>query len=159
LGFYPRAFAARLNPNGRVDDGFNPQLDGQVLAWAVQPDGKIVIGGVFSTVAGQTRNHLARLNADGTLDNEFNPGVASGREIVWTLALQADGKILVGGDFRRLGRQTRNFLGRLNPDGSVDQQFNPGASDRVGYLTIDKEGRILAIGDFTTFAGVPRSGV
>ena len=58
-------------------DGFDPNVDGisgvAVTAMAVQPDGKILIGGNFnSTVGGQVRNGIARLNPDGTLDTAFN---------------------------------------------------------------------------------------
>ena len=66
------------------------------LATAVQPDGKILIGGSFTTVLGVTRNNIARLNTDGTLDTAFNPNANS---LVYSIAVQADGKILAGGDF------------------------------------------------------------
>jgi hypothetical protein len=70
----------------------------------VQPDGKIFVGGYFTTLAGQTRNCLGRLNADGTLDVDFNagainayvPDVPSYMPYVKALVLQANGKILVG---------------------------------------------------------------
>ena len=77
----------------------------------VQPDGKILIGGDFTTLspnggAAVTRNRIARLNPDGTLDTTFNPDA---NETVYAIALQADGKILVGGFFtthRRTDRAT-----------------------------------------------------
>jgi hypothetical protein len=77
----------------------------------VQADGRILVGGRFTLLGGQTRNHLARLNADGTLDAGFNPG-ANGD--VFALAVQANGKILVGGAFTTLGGQPRNYIARLN---------------------------------------------
>ena len=67
-----------------------------VFATAVQPDGKILIGGSFTSVLGVARNNIARLNTDGTLDTAFNPN-ANGA--VYSIAVQADGKILVGGSF------------------------------------------------------------
>jgi hypothetical protein len=39
----------------------------------LQPDGKILLGGIFSTINETARNRLARLNADGSLDNNFVP--------------------------------------------------------------------------------------
>ena len=58
-------------------DGFDPNANGVVRIVVVQPDGKILIGGYFTTLApmgsGVTRNHIARLNPDGTLDTAFNP--------------------------------------------------------------------------------------
>ena len=72
---------------------------------AVQSDGKILVGGGFSSIGGQTRNYIARLNADGTADMTFNPDA---NDAVISIALQADGKILVGGYFTSIGGQTRN---------------------------------------------------
>src|SRR4051812_9524339 len=73
-----------------VPDGFNPNVNGGVLAIVVQPDGKILIGGNFSAVTPNsgtpvTRNNIARLNPDGTLDMGFNPNANSP---VYALALQ-----------------------------------------------------------------------
>ena len=95
------------------------------MCLVVQADGKILVGGCFTTLGGQTRNGIGRLNADGTLDSSLQ----SGREqfCVSSLAVQADGKILVAGPFSTLGGQTRNYLGRLNADGTLDNGFNPGS--------------------------------
>ncbi len=90
---------------GQWTASFNPGADCQVISLAVQPDGKILVGGEFTTLGGQPRHYIGRLNADGTVDSGFNPG-ASG-EGVFLLALQADGKILVGGHFDTLGGQSR----------------------------------------------------
>jgi uncharacterized delta-60 repeat protein len=67
----------RLQPDGSIDRSFQCQtstnLDGRIMDLAVQPDGKIVIGGFFSRVNGQDVPHLARLNPDGSLDLTFLP--------------------------------------------------------------------------------------
>src|SRR2546430_2444793 len=99
-------------------DGFDPNANGAVNVVVVQPDGKILIGGDFTTLspnggAAVTRNRIARLNPDGTLDAAFNPNANS---IVRAIAVQADGKILVGGNFagaNSIGGQTRNSIARL----------------------------------------------
>src|SRR5205814_9705633 len=95
-------------------DGFDPNANGAVLAVVVQPDGKILIGGNFTTLSPNggavvTRNRIARLNPDGTLDTVFNPNATGplGSPIV-SIALQADGKILAGGNFTTIGGQARN---------------------------------------------------
>ena len=121
-----------------LDTSFNPGANGSVCALAVQPDGKILVGGDFTTLGGggtgtTPRNRIGRLNADGSLDTSFNPGANGG---VYALAVQPDGKILVGGDFTTLGgggtgTTTRNCIGRLNADGSLDTSFNPGANGDV----------------------------
>ncbi len=147
---------ASLTVQAPVDANFNPAADAAVSALAVQPDGRILVGGVFTTLAGQPRNYLARLHEDGSLDTGFNPG-ASYR--VFALALQTDGKILVGGAFTTLGGQPRSSIGRLNADGTVDDGFNPGADAPVHSLTIQPDGKILVGGEFTTLGGQARSHV
>src|SRR5437899_9799205 len=87
-------------------DGFNPNANGEVEVVVVQPDGKILIGGTFTTLSPNgggavTRNGIARLNPDGTLDTAFNPN-ATGGDVV-SIAVQADGKILAGGGFTSIG--------------------------------------------------------
>src|SRR5688572_27211196 len=89
-------------------DAFDPGANADVYALAVQPDGKILVGGNFTSIGGGgtgtvTRHRLARLDPDGSVDTSFNPG-ANG--IVAALALQPDGKILVGGLFTGLGGGT-----------------------------------------------------
>ena len=86
---------------GSALDGFDPNANGAIRVVVVQPDGKILIGGDFTTLspnggAAVTRNHIARLNPDGTLDTAFDPNA---NDIVYAIAVQADGKILVGGAF------------------------------------------------------------
>src|SRR5207253_189938 len=88
---------ARLETDGRVDQTLNLSTVGtQVLATAVQLDGKILIGGSFTTVLSVARNNIARLNTDGTLDTAFNPNANND---VYAIAVQTDGKILAGGYF------------------------------------------------------------
>src|SRR2546422_4158904 len=79
-------------------------------ALVVQPDGKILVGGEFQTLAGEPATNLGRLNSGGSLDSTFHPEVNGP---VRTVVVQPDGKILVGGDFTMLGGKQRNHIGRL----------------------------------------------
>jgi uncharacterized delta-60 repeat protein len=148
-----RSRIARFNVDGSVDTGFNPGVSGNVWALALQPDGKILVGGEFTTLSGALRNAIGRLNADGSIDTVFNPGATKtfGNPIVYTMALQADGKIVVGGYFNGLGGLTRNFIGRINADGMVDMGFDPGAVSISGVnaLALQADGKILVGGTFT----------
>ena len=143
-------------------DGFNPNANGIVRVVVVQPDGKILIGGDFTTLSPNggvsvTRNRIARLNPDGTLDTAFNPN-ANG--IVFAIAVQADGKILVGGDFfgaNSIGGQTRNRIARLDPTTGLADSFNPSASNTVLAITLQPDGKILAGGLFTSIGGQARN--
>src|SRR5436190_5301507 len=93
-------------------DGFDPNANSLVEVVLVQPDGKILIGGSFTSIAPNggsavTRNRIARLNPDGSLDSTFNPNANA---VVYSLVVQADGKILAGGDFTTVGGQVRNRI-------------------------------------------------
>ncbi len=150
----------RLNTDGTLDTTFNPGAIGSVSCLAVQAGGKILVGGNFTNLAGQARNNIGRLNSDGTLDSTFNPGAGGGSySTVFCLAPQVDGKILVGGAFTTLGGQSRNHIGRLNNDGTLDTTFNPGASGSVYSLAVQADGKILVGGDLTTLGGQLHSGV
>jgi uncharacterized delta-60 repeat protein len=136
-----------LSPS--APDSFNPGPNDVVHCMAVQPDGKILVGGNFTNLSGQGRSCIARLNADGTLDTDFSAG-ANGD--VYALAIQADGKILLGGFFTILCGQGRSYLGRLNPNGTLDADFNPGANRYVCSLALQPDGMILVAGNFSTLA-------
>jgi uncharacterized delta-60 repeat protein len=147
----------RLNANGTVDSMFNPGADGYVTALAVQADGKILIGGQFTTLGGQPRSCIGRLNSNGTLDNTFNPGAGDSNPYVYSLVVQADGRILVSGIFTTLGGGPRNNLGRLNSDGTLDNSFDPGADRAVHSLALQADGSILVGGLFAKLGGQPRN--
>lgn len=111
---------------GVLDPTFAPTVSGPVYATAVQPDGRILLGGAFTAVNNSSsRNHLARLFADGSLDTTFfNTGSGVGGT-VWCLALQTDGRIVIGGDFNSVIGTTRTRVARLNANGTVDASFVP----------------------------------
>jgi uncharacterized delta-60 repeat protein len=152
---------ARLNPDGTLDMAFDPQADGTlcngctiqtVYSLALQADGKILVGGGFTTLGGQPRDRIGRLKPDGTLDAAFNPGANS---YVLALVVQEDGKIVVGGTFYKLGGQSRNKIGRLKSDGTLDPAFNPEASSTVRALAVQADDKILVGGQFTDLGGQP----
>jgi len=130
----------------------------EVYTTNIQSDGKIIIGGAFITFNGVSINRIARLNADGTLDVGFNSGSGS-NNIVYSSAIQPDGKIIIGGDFTSYNGTTKNFIARLNNDGTIDNSFNigAGANDRVNTITIQPDGKIIIGGFFTTYNGISRS--
>ena len=164
VGGTARNQIARLNADGTLDTSFDPNADGGILSTAIQTDGKIVIGGSFTTVDGTARNRIARLNADGTLDPSFNPDVVGGyRSSVYSTTFQADGKILIGGDFTTVGGTARNLIARLNADGTLDTGFNPGVVGGfrpiVYSATEQADGQILVAGSFITMGGINHEGI
>ena len=98
-----RGRIARLNADGSLDTSFLDGLagvSGVVQDVAVQSDGRILVAGQFSSVNGVGRSNLARLNADGSLDTTFLDGLSGLDAAATVIAIQSDGKILVGGTVR-----------------------------------------------------------
>ena len=160
VGGEPRNYLARLNADGSLDHTFTSFLQaapGSVYAGVriilVQPDGKIMVAGVFSQSTGQPRNYLARLHPDGALDDNFNQN-PDGQ--VRSLALQPDGKILLGGFFSQVGGAARRGVARLNADGSMDYSFNPHVRGYVHVVAAQPDGRVLIGGDVWEVNGLPR---
>jgi uncharacterized delta-60 repeat protein len=156
IGGVARSRIARLFANGTLDAGFNPGANNTVNTMAVQPDGRILVGGVFTSVAGVTRNRITRLLANGSSDTSFSPGTGA-NNAVNTLALQSNGRILVGGIFTTFGGVTHNRVVRLFAEGSLDGTFDPGADNTVNSLALQTDGQVLIGGSFTTVHGVARS--
>lgn len=148
---------ARLNTNGSLDTSFNITLQGHpVYTTSIQSDGKIIIGGGFSSPNGVTSYLISRLNTDGTIDNTFNVGTGPNNAVT-TTSIQADGKIIIGGNFTLCHGISRNRIARLNSDGSHDTTFNPGtgANGIIRTISIQSDGKIIIGGDFTTYNGTP----
>jgi uncharacterized delta-60 repeat protein/uncharacterized repeat protein (TIGR01451 family) len=148
----------RLNIDGSLDTTFNLGVgpNGAVRAIAIQPDGKAVIGGLFTTYDYIARAYLARVNADGTLDNAFNFGAGLDNSVL-ALALQPDGRILAAGNFTTVYGVPRGFVARMLANGTVDPSFTGGADGPVRALALQPDGKIVIGGDFTSVNGVPRN--
>ncbi|MGE4072469.1 MAG: C25 family cysteine peptidase [Lysobacterales bacterium] len=150
----PRSNIARINADGTLDAGFSPSANLQVLSILLQGDGKILIGGSFTSVAGSTRNRLARLEADGTIDTGFNPNPSGP---VLAMAMQADDKILIGGSFTSVAGSLRNRLARINPDGTLDTGFDPNVNSEVQSVLVQPDGKTVLGGGFTGVGGTARN--
>ena len=162
---------ARLNANGSLDNTFDPGsgatgYPGGVNSIVVQPDGKILIGGGFTLVNGIARTHIARLNANGSLDNTFNPDSPVGYGVK-SVALQPDGKILLGSEFLTVNETNGSGIVRLNANGSRDTGFNPGKGANgqspgiytVRSIVLQPDGKVLMGGIFGTVDGTNRPGI
>ncbi len=151
---------AKWGTPGGLDSFFDPGegANDTIRYLAIQSDGKILIGGNFTAYNGTARHRLARLNSDGSLDTSFDPG-AGADSTIQTLAIQSDGKIVIGGDFTTYNGTTRNRIARVNADGSLDTSFDPGtgADSTIQTLAIQGDGQIMIGGDFTTYNGTTRT--
>jgi uncharacterized delta-60 repeat protein len=152
----------RLNADGSKDTAFSTEVgfNGSVRAIATQADGKILVGGDFTTYKGVTENYIIRLNANGSKDTSFNTGTEF-NNFVWAIAIQADGKILVGGGFTSYNGVTENRIIRLNADGTKDTSFtaSTGFDNAVFAIATQADGKILVGGFFNTYQGVTENSI
>ena len=152
------SFLARLNADGSVDTAFNPagQTDGFVRCLLQQPDRKVLVGGGFSRLLGQTRPALARLLEDGSVDSTFDASaVLNTNTQVFALALEEDGRLLVS--FRGVEDYVSRLL-RLNTNGTPDSSFvctNRFDGYVLTFLTL-ADGRILFGGAIYAVDGLAR---
>lgn len=164
---------ARLLSNGTVDATFNPTelntyFRSVVHSITVQPDGKIILLGVFSPpVAGATAKNIVRLNANGTLDAGFLAGDTAGTINYQDLdvsiyspltraTVQPDGKIVVVGGFTKYNGTNTKCIVRLLSNGQIDPTFNTTTGVDRGINTVIMEpvtNKIIIGGEFTTFNG------
>ncbi len=161
---------ARLNEDGTLDTNFDAGVgpNADVVAMALRPDGRIVIAGDFTTVAGTARRGLAQLLPNGALDTTFLATPLSGFTAFTPecLALQADGKVLVGGLSYTTGSGTlfshfSSGILRLDESGVIDMSFDIGAGAhasgstgslrRVYSIAIQADGKVIIGGAFTAF--------
>jgi hypothetical protein len=100
-----------------LDNNFNigTGADNNIKTIAIQADGKVIIGGEFTSYNGNLTNRLARLTVNGAFDESYNTGNGA-NDFVWTCNLQANGKLLIGGFFTYFDGTFRNRIARINGD-------------------------------------------
>jgi uncharacterized delta-60 repeat protein len=156
----------RINLDGSFDNSFQigdgfTGVSPYIKTIAIQPDGKILIGGNFLEFNGVTRHRIVRLNADGSMDSGFDPKTGFDSDVN-TIALQSDGKIIVGGlfskyDWLNSGGVDRQGLARLNSDGTLDLSFVPKnftttfGQIPIHQLIVQPNGKILVGGRFISY--------
>jgi uncharacterized delta-60 repeat protein len=150
----------RLNTNGNPDLTFNTTVStgGNVSALGLASGGKIVIGGNFTTVNGMARTNLAQLNSDGSVDANFNPAGGPSSSVK-TLVVQSDNKVVIGGFFTSVNGTARNYIARVNTNGSLDLSFTASADSLMEALALQPDGKIIAGGFFANMNGVSRKGI
>ncbi|MFM7023679.1 MAG: T9SS type A sorting domain-containing protein [Flavobacteriales bacterium] len=141
--------------SGSIDASFSSPLKqysylqwklGEITAMAQQSDQKIVICGQYigSDGAFQDAKSLARLNPDGSLDPTFKVDVGPD-DLIQAVAIQSDGKILIGGDFQNYDGVKAYHIARLNTDGSLDKTFHSSLdkNSQLYKIFIQSDGKIL----------------
>ncbi len=150
----------RLTSTGRRDTTFDIGwwFGGTVNTLALQSDGKIIAGGNFTSYDGTTQNRITRLTSTGRRDTTFNvPGWFN--NTVNKIALQSDGSIVAGWFFITYSWVTQNRIARLTNTGALDTAFVDwsGFNNAVNDIAIQEDGRMVIVGNFTTFNGTPQS--
>jgi uncharacterized delta-60 repeat protein len=149
----------RLNTDGSIDNAFTygsafTGINDEVVTIKIQTDGKILIGGAFTSYNGTTRNSIIRLNSDGTIDNTFTVGTGFNSDTL-NILLQSSGKIVIVGSFTTYNGSTANRIIRLNTDGSIDNTFTTGTgfNDSVRSSELQSDDKIIVAGLFTSYNG------
>jgi uncharacterized delta-60 repeat protein len=160
----------RLLSDGSIDPEFAPTVTyfdgnfGSFTAFAIQPDAKVVVVGNALFESGQfhaapLKAAVRRLNATGGLDNTFVAPEFPVRSRFNCVALQPDGKVLLGGRFVfNDGSGVANLI-RLNPDGSVDHTFVAAPDYTVSAILVERSGTIVIGGGFSSVNGQPAARV
>jgi uncharacterized delta-60 repeat protein len=148
----------RTDLSGSVDTSFNMGSTGAnnaILCMVTQSDGKIIIGGTFTSYSGSNSSQIARINIDGTRDTSFNVGTGF-NNTVYDLKLQSDGKVIVTGAFTTYSGSTRNRIARLNTNGTYDTTYNIGTGlNQNGFaVAIQSDDKAVVVGNsMTTYSG------
>ncbi|MFD0862530.1 T9SS type A sorting domain-containing protein [Sungkyunkwania multivorans] len=142
---------------GTLDTAFDigSGASSNVESIAIQPDGKIIIAGSFTSYNGTSINRLARLHPDGSLDNSFNIG-SGPSGIVYKVKVLPNGKIFIAGSISRYNDQDCDFIVKLNSDGSRDTSFtvvhNSNQSSPAYDFHVLPDGKVLLAGILNDFA-------
>lgn len=133
---------------GRVDWTFQQLLlpEGNVTAIEVQPNGKILVAGKFTTVGPIVRKDLIRLNSDGSIDSSFDSGTGTdGVGMILALKVQTDGKIFIAGSFNSYNGTFVRALTRLNENGTIDNTFGISGLDVTFAFDVDiqNDGKVI----------------
>jgi uncharacterized delta-60 repeat protein len=164
---------ARLHVDGTLDSDFSSSFPrvSEVKAIVIDSEQRILVGGTFRSVDGVSQANLVRLNSNGEVDFSFMPmlmgpsPVYTQRGYVNAIALQEDGKIVIGGVFTSINYLARNKIARLNSDGTVDEDFDPDTGNTnpfdldVEAIEIASNGQLYVAGGFTSMNGIATSGL
>ena len=149
----------RLKTNGIIDTDFitGTGFDNIVNCITQQSDGKIIVGGSFTSYNGTTINRIVRLNTDGSRDTTFVTGTGFNNPVN-CITQQSDGKLVVAGAFTSYNGTTINRIVRLNTNGSIDSSFatGTGLNGLVQSMAQQSDGKFIVSGPFSTYnsAGV-----
>jgi uncharacterized delta-60 repeat protein len=142
---------ARINANGTIDTTFNAGAGANesIFTSSIQSDGKILIGGNFTSINGISANRIARLNTNGSIDTSFDSSVGANKS-VRCISISSNGYISIGGDFTNYNGRSHNFIARLNEKGQFYGGGNrEGTNGPVNSIYTQSDGKIIICGNFS----------
>ena len=158
----PFPYLHRLKPDGTIDLGFNvgAGFNNKVYTTHIQSDGKIIVGGSFTTFSGNVVNRLARLNKDGSYDSSFLTSIGV-NNIIYDIDLYNDGKAIVVGSFTKYDNVIASRIVKILPNGNLDASFSTGsgANSLIEKVIIQPDGKILLGGTFSKFNGEDKNSI
>jgi uncharacterized delta-60 repeat protein len=151
----------RLNSNGSPDTTFNAYFGDQTAIYTVAllADGKMIAGGHTVNSNSIFQQEIVRLHPNGSYDTNFNHGGSGANDKVESVALQSDGKLMIGGYFRSYNGAGDKNLARLLPDGTLDQSFTADVNSWIWTVLVQPDGKILICGGFNSVNGASRNGI
>jgi uncharacterized delta-60 repeat protein len=162
----PRNRLARLNADGSLDQTFDIGTgpggsSPSIFTLARQPDGKVLVGGGFTSFNGVPRNRVVRLHSNGSVDLDFNPGTGAGGpdSSVNSIALEETGRVILTGSFITFSGSPRSGIARLDEHGSLVPDYSPTVRAEFSPLVqgfLQADGKLLIRGFFTNVNGHAR---
>lgn len=157
---------ALLNSDGSFNSTYNSTIGEyfRISSALIESDGKIVLGGEFSSYNGIPRNCLIRIYPDGTIDSSFFITISGGGSTISSISKQ-NNKYIISGKFGAVNGYYNNCLARINYDGTSDLSFNtngiyaPGSSAGISKSIVLPDGKILITGFFESYQYVNRKNI
>ncbi|WP_298223633.1 hypothetical protein [Flavobacterium sp.] len=166
-GKFDNTTIVRVDANGAIDNTFTCLVNafiaqGNIYSLGLQSDGKIIVGGGFTSYGTTSRNRILRLNTDGSLDTSFDPGTGASA-VVRKVIVLPDDKILMMGDFNSYNQNyDTSLIARLNSNGLLDTTFTPGffridlgVLGVINSMIVQPDGKILLGGAFNFHGATP----
>ncbi|MBP6002586.1 MAG: hypothetical protein KA746_04030 [Pyrinomonadaceae bacterium] len=147
----PRNKIARLNADGSLDMGFDPNPSGgglgRIFAVALGAFGRVYVGGEFTFIGGQSRQYIARLDPVTGAADSFNPMPS---DYVLAIHVNPSGSVFIGGGFQSIGGDGFPHIAKLDANtGQPDPYFKPVPNGDVHAIAQEPTGRVIFAGDFT----------
>lgn len=155
-----RENVTRFYADGQIDFTFDSGtgfgVSEQALCISQFSNGKIIVGGNFTSYRGTSRNRLVRINTDGTLDNTFAIGTGFNNSVNSVLILPDD-SVVVGGQFTTYSGQSVGRIVKLSSTGQLIWSSSAITNGVVGTITQNADGTLYVSGSFTAVGGGTRN--